>query len=112
MPRHVGTGGQVRILGISKRGDRYLRTLLIHGARAAAYAHARAVLVNLGPCTFELDRVRDSADGRPVDLATREFFGGKVLDFGCKRPDPSHWSVVLWRLKRQPRRPVAATRIS
>ena len=34
VPRHVGTGGRVRVLGISKRGDRYLRTLLIHGARA------------------------------------------------------------------------------
>ena len=34
VPRHCGTGGRVRMLGISKRGDRYLRTLLIHGARA------------------------------------------------------------------------------
>ena len=34
VPRHVGTGGRVRVLGISKRGDRYLRTLLIHGARS------------------------------------------------------------------------------
>ena len=34
VPRHSGTGGRVRMLGISKRGDRYLRTLLIHGARA------------------------------------------------------------------------------
>ena len=34
VPRHEGTGGRVRMLGISKRGDRYLRTLLIHGARA------------------------------------------------------------------------------
>ena len=34
VPRHVGTGGHVRILGICKRGDRYLRTLLIHGACA------------------------------------------------------------------------------
>ena len=34
VPRHKGTGGRVRILGISKRGDTYLRTLLIHGARA------------------------------------------------------------------------------
>ena len=33
-PRHTGTGGRVRMLGISKRGDKYLRTLLIHGARA------------------------------------------------------------------------------
>ena len=35
VPRHAGTGGRVRTLGISKRGDRYLRTLLIHGARTA-----------------------------------------------------------------------------
>jgi transposase len=33
VPAHSGTGGKVRLLGISKRGDTYLRTLLIHGAR-------------------------------------------------------------------------------
>jgi transposase len=33
VPRQSGTGGRVRLLGISKRGDTYLRTLLIHGAR-------------------------------------------------------------------------------
>lgn len=32
-PRHSGSGGKVRMGGISKRGDAYLRTLLIHGAR-------------------------------------------------------------------------------
>ena len=37
VPRHAGTGGRVRLLGISKRGDRYLRTLFIHGARAAIH---------------------------------------------------------------------------
>ena len=35
VPRHSGTGGRVRMLGMSKRGDTYLRTLLIHGARTA-----------------------------------------------------------------------------
>lgn len=34
VPGQTGTGGRVRLLGISKRGDTYLRTLLIHGARA------------------------------------------------------------------------------
>lgn len=34
VPRQSGTGGKIRLLGISKRGDSYLRTLLIHGARA------------------------------------------------------------------------------
>jgi transposase len=34
VPRQTGTGGRIRLLGISKRGDTYLRTLLIHGARS------------------------------------------------------------------------------
>ena len=34
VPSQRGTGGKVKLLGISKRGDTYLRTLLIHGARA------------------------------------------------------------------------------
>ena len=35
VPRQHSTGGRTVLLGISKRGDRYLRSLLIHGARAA-----------------------------------------------------------------------------
>jgi transposase len=38
VPRQHSTGGQPRLLGISKRGDRYLRMLLIHGARSALQA--------------------------------------------------------------------------
>jgi len=34
-PRQQSSGGKERLLGISKRGDVYLRALLIHGARAA-----------------------------------------------------------------------------
>lgn len=34
VPAHTGTGGRTRMLGLSKRGDTYLRTLLIHGARS------------------------------------------------------------------------------
>jgi transposase len=34
IPGQTGSGGKVRLLGITKRGDIYLRTLLIHGARA------------------------------------------------------------------------------
>lgn len=33
-PRQASTGGRPRLLGISKRGNRYLRANLIHGARA------------------------------------------------------------------------------
>ncbi|MDP2829450.1 MAG: IS110 family transposase [Sulfuricellaceae bacterium] len=34
VPRQHSSGGKPTLLGISKRGDTYLRTLLIHGARA------------------------------------------------------------------------------
>lgn len=34
VPRHSGTGGHVRILNISKRGNSYLRAMVIHCARA------------------------------------------------------------------------------
>lgn len=35
VPRQMTTGGKPRLLGISKRGNGYLRRMLIHGARAA-----------------------------------------------------------------------------
>jgi len=38
VPRQHSTGGKPRLLGISKRGDRYLRSLLVHGARAVVRA--------------------------------------------------------------------------
>ena len=38
VPGQHSTGGKDRLLGISKRGDAYLRTLLIHGARSAIKA--------------------------------------------------------------------------
>ena len=34
VPRQHSSGGKEQLLGISKRGDTYLRTLLIHGARS------------------------------------------------------------------------------
>jgi len=41
VPRQQSSGGKPTLLGISKRGDAYLRTLLIHGARAAILAAKR-----------------------------------------------------------------------
>jgi transposase len=40
-PRQVGTGGKTQQLGISKRGDTYLRTLLVNGARTVVGRSAR-----------------------------------------------------------------------
>lgn len=44
VPQQYSTGGKSQLLGISKRGNRYLRRLLIHGARS---------------CVLHLDRTRD-----------------------------------------------------
>ncbi len=38
VPRQHSSGGKPTLLGISKRGDTYLRTLLIHGARSVIRA--------------------------------------------------------------------------
>ena len=40
VPGQHSTGGRDRLLGISKRGDSYTRTLMVHGARAVLF-HAR-----------------------------------------------------------------------
>lgn len=42
VPRQNSSGGKTQLLGISKRGDTYLRWLLVHGARAALCYAARA----------------------------------------------------------------------
>ena len=34
VPKQHSSGNKIRLQGISKRGDRYLRTLLVHGARS------------------------------------------------------------------------------
>jgi transposase len=35
VPRQATTGGKARLLGIGKRGSKYLRKMLVHGARSA-----------------------------------------------------------------------------
>lgn len=36
-PRQMSSGGKVKLLGISKRGDSYIRQLLVHGARVVLH---------------------------------------------------------------------------
>jgi transposase len=56
VPRHKGTGGKVALGRISKRGDVYLRTMLIHGARAVI---------------AQIERKPDQADGWLKKLLAR-----------------------------------------
>jgi AraC-like DNA-binding protein len=55
VPKQTGSGGKVTLLGISKRGDTYLRTLLIHGARSVLH-HVREP----GPWVEEIRKRRPS----------------------------------------------------
>jgi transposase len=41
VPRQHSTGGKARLYGISKRGNRYLRMILVHGARAVVLRSKR-----------------------------------------------------------------------
>jgi transposase len=53
VPKQTGSGGKVNLHGISRRGDTYLRTLLIHGARSVL-THAK----ELGSWVEQISRRR------------------------------------------------------
>ena len=57
VPRQDSSGGKTRLLGISKHGDVYLRTLLIHGARSALrVAERRRDQRSIWACRLKLRR--------------------------------------------------------
>jgi transposase len=58
VPRQRGTGGRIQLLGISKRGDTYVRTLLVQGARAV-------LLRSKSPSTWLVNLARR----RPTNVA-------------------------------------------
>ena len=62
VPREYSTGGKTTLMGISKRGNRYLRRLLVHGARA---------------CVTRMDRSRDRL-GEWLDGLERRMHRNKV----------------------------------
>ena len=62
VPREYSTGGKTTLMGISKRGNRYLRRLLVHGARA---------------CVTRMDRSRDWL-GEWLDGLERRMHRNKV----------------------------------
>jgi transposase len=54
VPRQHSSGSRNVLLGISKRDDLYLRTLLIHGARSAV----RVVERRRDPCSVAISRLK------------------------------------------------------
>lgn len=62
VPQEYSTGGKTKLLGISKRGNKYLRRMIIHGARS---------------CVTHLDRSRDRL-GPWLDGLERRMHKNKV----------------------------------
>ena len=73
VPRQYSTGGKTRLGHITRRGDPYLRTLLVLGARAVLQAASRRE-----------DRLVDLGDRRSAALQQSESFRGvRLAASGC-----------------------------
>ena len=68
VPRGTGTGGKIRLGSITKRGDGYLRRLLIHGARSVL----RWIGNRADASSAWLSRLLDR---RPVNVAVTAYAG-------------------------------------
>lgn len=68
-PREHSTGGKTTLLGISKRGNAYLRRLLVHGSRS---------------CLLHLDRSRDRLGGWLGRLQSRMHNNKAVVALAAK----------------------------
>lgn len=99
-------------LGLAIRGD--------HGIawhRDASYACPGAVIVNFGTCRFGIDGDRNSPNGDPRRPLHYRLDPGVAYSFDCKHQhrvidaDEDRWSIVLWRQKLFPPRPVAPVAI-
>jgi transposase len=62
VPKQYSSGGKSRLMGISKRGDKYIRQLLIHGARAVIrYAADKTDARSLWIQRIDTERGRNKA---------------------------------------------------
>lgn len=81
VPRQYSTGGKQTLLGISKRGNRYVRKLLVHGARS---------------CFRHLDRTRDRLGNWLNGLVTRMHPNKAVVALAAKM------ARIVWAVLSQP----------
>lgn len=91
VPRQYSTGGKQTLLGISKRGNSYLRRLLIHGARS---------------CMIHLDRTKDRLGIWIDELRSRMHVNKVTVALAAKI------ARIIWVILRKPgatylRQPVA-----
>jgi len=81
VPHQYSTGGKTKLLGISKRGDKSLRTLFIHGARAIL---------------SRLDRAEKYFGHWIVELRARKPFNVAVVALANKIARIA-WSVLMYK---------------
>ena len=87
VPRQRSTGGKTVLLGISKRGNTYLRTLMIHGMRSAFYnRHKRT-----NRMTAFMDR-----------LAGRGMHTNKIVVASANKAARIAWAVLSKNVPFQP----------
>jgi len=89
VPAQHSTGGKAVLLGISKRGDRYLRCLLVHGARAVT----RQAADKDDPLSTWLNRLVATVGFNKATVA----LANKLARIG--------WAVLRHRTAYQPPRP-------
>ena len=78
VPRQSSTGGKTTLLGISKRGNPYLRRLIIHGARS---------------CVAHLNRERDKL-GKWLDQLEQRMHRNKVIVALANKIARMVWAVL------------------
>jgi transposase len=78
VPQQHSTGGKTTLLAVSKRGNRYVRRLLIHGARS---------------CVTHLDRTRDGL-GRWIDALQARMHVNKVIVALAAKIARMAWAIV------------------
>ena len=78
MPRQNSTGGKTILLGISKRGNPYIRRLIIHGARS---------------CVAHLNRERDKI-GAWLDQLEQRMHKNKVIVAFANKIARMAWAVL------------------
>jgi transposase len=77
-PREHSTGGKTTLLGISKRDNRYVRRLLVHGARS---------------CVVHLDRGRDRLGGW-IDALRGRMHLNKVTVAVAAKIARTAWAII------------------
>jgi transposase len=78
VPRQHSTGGKTTLLGISKRGNRYVRRLLVHGARS---------------CVTHLDRRRNGLGSWLDQLQTRMHVNKVTVALAAKIARTA-WAII------------------